>query len=167
MAHPTVIDKYQILAPLGNGHFGQVYHAFDRALRAEKAIKVLNVTDPSQFLDSLKEAQILKRCNHKHIVSVNEANIFPVNGTPRVILDLEYVAQGSLEGALSSRWVSIKDAVTYLQGALLGLQHAHSQGFLHRDIKPGNILLAPTAAKLSDFGLATQPGPASYGSAQG
>jgi len=57
--------------------------------------------------------------------------------------------------------------VIYLQGALLGLQHAHSEGFLHRDIKPGNILLAPAGAKLSDFGLATQPGPASYGSAQG
>lgn len=167
MGHPVAVDKYQIIRPLGNGHFGQVYHAFDRALRAEKAIKVLNVTDSSQFLESLKEAQILKRCNHKHIVSINEANIFSVEGHPRVVLDLEYIAEGSLEGALAGRWISVKDAVSYIQGALLGLEHAHSQGFLHRDIKPGNILLSPSAPKLSDFGLATQPGPATYGSAQG
>jgi serine/threonine protein kinase len=167
MAHPTFIDKYQIIKPLGTGHFGQVYHAFDRALKAEKAIKVLKTTDPTKFLDSLKEAQILRRCNHKHIVAINEANVFRVEKDRRVVLDLEYIPEGSLDSALASRWLSVKDAVTYVRGALLGLEHAHSQGFLHRDIKPGNILLSPNAPKLSDFGLATQPGPAAYGSAQG
>lgn len=167
MPHPKSIDKYQIIKPLGGGHFGQVYHAFDRALRAEKAIKVLKTTDPSTFLDSLKEAQILNRCNHKHIVSINEANIFKVENERRVVLDLEYIPEGSLESALEARWLSIRDAVSYVRGALVGLEHAHSQGFLHRDIKPGNILLAPNMPKLSDFGLATQPGPATYGSAQG
>jgi len=143
MAHPTVIDKYQILAPLGNGHFGQVYHAFDRALQAEKAIKVLNVTDPSQFLDSLKEAQILKLCNHKHIVAINEANVFPVNGTPRVILDLEYVAQGSLEGAMASRWVSIRDAVTYLQAHSLVCSTRTPKGFFTATSSPATSYLHP------------------------
>lgn len=167
MTHPTFINKYQIIKPLGHGHFGQVFHAFDRALKAEKAIKVLKTTDPATFLQGLKEAQILNRCNHKHIVSINEANVFIVDNDRRVVLDLEYIAEGSLESAMNTRWISVRDAVTYLRGALIGLEHAHSQGFLHRDIKPGNILLAPNAPKLSDFGLATQPGPASYGSAQG
>ncbi|BAU47785.1 serine/threonine protein kinase [Sulfurifustis variabilis] len=167
MTHPTSIDKYQIIKPLGSGHFGQVYHAFDRALKAEKAIKVLKTTDPNTFLESLKEAQILNRCNHKHIVAINEANIFRVDKELRVVLDLEYVPEGSLEAALETRWLSIRDAISYLRGALVGLEHAHSEGFLHRDIKPGNILLAPNTPKLSDFGLATQPGPAAYGSAQG
>lgn len=167
MTNPTFIDKYQIIKPLGTGHFGQVYHAFDRALKAEKAIKVLKTNDPAKFLESLKEAQTLRRCNHKHIVSINEANVFRVEKERRVVLDLEYVPEGSLQSALASRWLSVKDAVTYVRGALLGLEHAHSQGFLHRDIKPGNILLSPNTPKLSDFGLATQPGPAAYGSAQG
>lgn len=167
MSHPASIDKYQIIKSLGSGQYGQVYHAFDRALKADKAIKVLKTTDPSTFLEGLKEAQILNRCNHKHIVSINEANIFMVGNEQRVVLDLEFIPEGSLESALESRWLSIRDAVSYVRGALVGLEHAHSQGFLHRDIKPGNILLTPNAPKLSDFGLATQPGAATYGSAQG
>jgi serine/threonine protein kinase len=96
MAHPTLIDKYQIIKPLGDGQFGQVYHAFDRALKAEKAIKVLKTNDPSKFLESLAEAQILSRCKHKHIVSINEANVFMVERERRVVLDLEYIPEGSL-----------------------------------------------------------------------
>ncbi len=164
---PTIIDKYQIIKPLGTGNFSQVYHVFDRALQTEKAIKVLLSTDPDKFMDNLEEAQILNKCQHKHIISINEANIFPVNGDDRVVLDLEYIPEGSLEDALQGRWVSIKETITYIRGILLGLEHAHIQGFLHRDIKPGNILLAPTAAKLSDFGLATDAGLTLVGSANG
>ena len=164
---PTTIDKYQIIKPLGAGNFSQVYHVFDRALQAEKAIKVLLIDDPSKFIECLEEAQILNRCQHKHIVAINEANIFPVNGNARVVFDLEYIPEGSLENALLSRWVSVKETVTYIRGALLGLEYAHSQGFLHRDVKPGNILLARTTPKLSDFGLATDAGLSLVGSAQG
>jgi eukaryotic-like serine/threonine-protein kinase len=164
---PTAIDKYQVITPLGSGNFGQVFHVFDRALGAEKAIKVLLSTDPTLFLQHLEEAQILNKCQHKHIVAINEANIFPVNGTRRVVLDLEYIPEGSLEAALSSRWVSMRESIQYVRGALLGLEHAHAQGFLHRDVKPGNILLAPKTPKLSDFGLATGAGAALIGSARG
>ena len=164
---PTAIDKYQVISPLGAGNFGQVFHVFDRALGAEKAIKVLLATDPAKFMQNLEEAQILKKCQHKHIVTINEANIFSVNGDNRVVLDLEYIAEGSLEAALASRWVSVREAVGYIRGALLGLEHAHAQGFLHRDVKPGNILLTPKAPKLSDFGLATDAGLSLIGSAKG
>jgi eukaryotic-like serine/threonine-protein kinase len=164
---PTAIDKYQVIAPLGEGNFGQVFHVFDRALGTEKAIKVLLATDPAKFMQHLQEAQILNKCQHKHIVTINEANIFHVNGTPRVVLDLEYVAEGSLEKALASRWVSMREGVGYVRGALHGLEYAHTQGFLHRDVKPGNILLSPMTPKLSDFGLATDAGLSLIGSAQG
>lgn len=167
MSAPTSIDKYQLIKPLGSGNFGQVFHAFDRALMTEKAIKVLKVTDPTQFLQHLEEAQILRACTHKHIVTINEANVFPVGGEQRVVLDLEYIPEGSLEGAMEARWISVREAVTYIRGTLSGLEHAHAQGILHRDIKPGNILLAPNAAKLSDFGLATSIDPGQAGSAKG
>ena len=164
---PTAIDKYQVITPLGAGHFGQVFHVFDRALGAEKAIKVLLATDPAKFMQNLEEAQILNKCQHKHIVTINGANIFPVNGVRRVVLDLEYIAEGSLEKALASRWVSVRESVGYIRGALLGLEQAHAQGFLHRDVKPGNILLSTMSPKLSDFGLATDAGLALIGSAKG
>jgi eukaryotic-like serine/threonine-protein kinase len=164
---PTAIDKYQVISPLGAGNFGQVFHVFDRALGTEKAIKVLLATDPSKFMQNLQEAQILNKCQHKHIVTVNEANIFLVNGCRRVVLDLEYIAEGSLEAALASRWVSVRESVSYIRGALHGLEHAHAQGFLHRDVKPGNILLSPMTPKLSDFGLATDAGLSLIGSARG
>jgi eukaryotic-like serine/threonine-protein kinase len=164
---PQTIDKYQIITPLGSGNFGQVFHVFDRALGAEKAIKVLLSSDPAEFMQNLEEAQILNKCQHKHIVAINEANIFTVNGTNRVVLDLEYIPEGSLEAALSSRWVSIRESVEYIRGALHGVEHAHAQGFLHRDVKPGNILLSPKTPKLSDFGLATDTGTSLIGSAQG
>ena len=164
---PTAIDKYEVISPLGAGNFGQVFHVFDRALGTEKAIKVLLATDPSKFMQSLQEAQILNKCQHKHIVTINEANVFPVNGIQRVVLDLEYIPEGSLEAALASRWVSVRESVNCIRGALHGLEHAHAQGFLHRDVKPGNILLSPMASKLSDFGLATDAGLALIGSGRG
>ena len=167
MTHPTDVDKYQVIRPLGSGHFGQVYQAFDRALQTYKAIKILRAKDPKEFLSHLKEGQILARCRHKHIVAINEANVFDVSGEQRVVLDLEYIPEGSLEGALRDRWVSVREAISYVRGALLGLEHAHSQGFLHRDIKPANILLAPVGAKLSDFGLATDAGASLFGSPRG
>jgi len=164
----SIIDKYQIIHSLGSGSFGSVFRVHDRALNAEKAIKILDVTDPTQFIVSLEEAHILNGCRHKHIVTINEANVFDVLGQARVILDLEYISLGSLQGALESRWVSIQEAVECIRCALLGLEHAHGLGILHRDIKPGNILLGATGAKLSDFGLATTGAVvAPVGSAQG
>jgi serine/threonine-protein kinase len=167
MTHPPTIDKYQIVSHLGSGSFGAVYRVHDRALGAEKAIKIIDVSDPALFLSTLEEAQILNKCRHKHIVTINEANVFDVGGVRRVVLDLEYIAEGSLENALAARWLSVRDAVTSVRCSLLGLEHAHSQGFLHRDIKPGNIMLASTGAKLSDFGLATRAAAGLIGSAQG
>lgn len=163
----TSIEKYEIIRSLGGGNFGDVFHVYDRALGAEKAIKILKATDPSTFMASLEEAQILNKCQHKNIVSINEANIFMVEGVQRVVLDLEYISGGSLENVLSTRWISVKESLHYIRGALAGLEHAHSIGFLHRDVKPGNILLAQGITKLSDFGLATDAGLSLVGSAQG
>lgn len=167
MSPPPFIDKYQIIKPLGSGFFGEVFHVIDRALSAEKAIKVLADTDPSTLIRNLQEAQILNRCRHKHIVTINEANIFNVSGQRRVVLDLEFVPEGSLEAALRSRWISTKETVMYIRGVLHGLEHAHRHGFLHRDVKPGNILLAKANPKLSDFGLATASGATLLGSGRG
>ncbi len=149
------IDKYAIINKLGAGHFGAVYLAQDRALDCRKAIKVLNIKDPKSFMNELEEAQILNKLKHKHIVAINEANIFDVNSTPKVVIDMELIEGGSLEDKLLGEHVTAIESVGYCINILFALEHSHGQNILHRDIKPANIMLNGNAAKLSDFGLAT------------
>jgi len=150
------VGKYLVLRPLGAGAFGAVFHVHDRALNQEKAIKIINATDPADALAKIEEAQILNKCRHKHIVQINEANIFSVAGIPQVILDMEFIAGGSLENRIEQGFVGVCDTMRFITEALFGLEYAHNQGFLHRDVKPANILLDNIYVKLSDFGHATQ-----------
>lgn len=163
----TEVDKYEIKKHLGNGAFGDVYLAHDRALDATKAIKVLAVPDPAKFMKTLEEAQILHKCKHKHIVEVNEANIYEINGESKVVIDMEYLPEGCFEDKIINCSASIHDSVGYVIDCLFALEHAHNQGVLHRDIKPANIMLCKYGAKLSDFGLATVLGAKQAGSPKG
>lgn len=163
----TQVDKYEILKHLGSGAFGNVYLARDRALDAIKAIKVLEVPDPTKFMNTLEEAKILHKCKHKHIVEVNEANIYGINGESKVVIDMEYLPDGCFEDQIINCSASIHDSVCYVINCLFALEHAHNQGVLHRDIKPANIMLCQYGAKLSDFGLATVLGTKLAGSPKG
>ncbi len=165
--HPTEIDKYEIINHLGNGYFSNVYLANDRALNAKKAIKVLDVPDPNNFIKGFEEAQILNKCKHKHIVKVNEANIYDLSGKLKVIIDMEYIDGGSLESLISKQFISVTEASNYIIDILFGLEFAHNQGVLHRDVKPANIMISNNSAKLSDFGLSTEVGSILEGSPKG
>lgn len=161
------INKYKINAQLGEGQFGKVYHAHDRALDQEKAIKVLDILDPTDFVAKLKEAEILNKCRHKHIVSINEANVFIFEGERKVVIDMEYISGGSLESLMKKKFISAKEVRKVFIDILFGLEHAHSKNILHRDIKPANIMIADDCAKLSDFGLAIMVEPTKHGSGFG
>ncbi len=149
------IEKYVLLEHLGNGAFGSVYRAHDRALNAEKAIKVLNASNPNEITKQLEEAQILHKCKHKNIVHVNEANIYEINSIPHIVIDMEYLPEGSFEKAIKEGPLSIHSSIQIIIDCLFALEHAHFNGVLHRDVKPANIMLCRYGAKLSDFGLAT------------
>lgn len=149
------IGKYKIIKRLGGGSFGVVYLAHDVAMARETAIKVLKTSDPSEFMSKLKEAQILDKCRHKHIVQINDANVYDFNGSRYLVLDLEPLPDGSLESEIEKRWISIKETCARVSCMLAGLEYAHSNGYLHRDVKPANVLIAGEVTKLSDFGLAT------------
>jgi serine/threonine-protein kinase len=167
MTIPGQLGKYQLITRLGGGNFGEVFLAHDRALASNTAIKIIEVTNTTDIPSLLKEAQILDKCRHKHIVEINEANVFTNQPDHFLVYDLEYLPEGSIETELSNRWMSFKESTTRISQVLSGLQHAHDLGFLHRDIKPGNILISGQSSKLSDFGLATlnslcTPGMACY-----
>lgn len=155
MTTPSTIGKYVLQKRLGGGHFGEVFLAHDRALACNKAIKLVQIADPSEIMQKLGEAQILDKCRHKHIVQINEANVFNVSGDKILVLDLEYLPEGSLESEMQNRWISAKEACSRIACVLSGLHFAHSNGYLHRDVKPGNVLISGDTTKLSDFGLAT------------
>lgn len=154
---PQEIDKYEIQGSLGSGHFSDVYRAFDRALQVPRAIKVIHVRDPQRFMSKLLEARLLEVCRHKHVVEVKEANIFPVNGDQCVVIATELLQNGSVQDLLEREHLSLQDAVRIIRETCFGLEHLHTNGVLHCDIKPANILLSDTmVAKLSDFGLAVR-----------
>ena len=70
---------------------------------------------------------------------------------------MEYIDGGSLGDRLNREFVPVVDSINYVKQILFALEFAHSRGFVHRDVKPGNIMLAPGYAKLSDFGTAMHP----------
>jgi len=152
------IDKYHVLQKIGNGSFGSVYRVYDKALQSEKAIKILDADQPTKALDLLKEAVIPYKYQHKNIVTVNEANVFLVQGEPKVVIDMELVNGGSLESKMQNQHISIIDSLKLLSDVLYGLEFAHINGVLHRDVKPANILIHNGIPKLSDFGLAVPIG---------
>lgn len=161
------IEKYVLNRHLGNGAFGAVYLAHDRALDATKALKILNAANAHEVKRKLEEAQILHKCKHKNIVHVNEANIYDISGSPHVVIDMEYLPKGSFEDAIARGAVSIQSSIRIIIDCLFALEHAHLNGVLHRDIKPANIMLCEYGAKLSDFGLATVLGIGAAGSPRG
>jgi eukaryotic-like serine/threonine-protein kinase len=147
----TVIDgRYLLVAHLGNGNFGEVWQARDLWQDAEVALKLIG---PHVTLDEvLLEVQLLTRLReHDLVVTIRNVQIAPP--VPYIVMD--YLPAGSVEACAAAGGVSLVEAVRWTRNALAGLAHAHSLGVLHRDIKPGNLLVDDQdRAVLSDFGIA-------------
>ena len=117
-------------------------------------IKVVKVPEPNSFVAAIKEGQALDICRHKYIVELKDVDVAMFRGEFVVIIVMEYLARGSIQKHIEKRFFSVKESCKIIQDSLLGLEHAHIANFLHRDIKPGNILFSDIGdAKLSDFGL--------------
>ena len=144
------------LTPLGQGGFATVYRARQVQLNREVAVKIDNRVlrterDRRRFL---REAHAAARLSgHPHVVSVHDANFTP-QGTPYLVMEL--CTGGSLADVVRREGPLGADRVRQLGVQLAdALAAAHAEGVLHRDIKPGNILLDRYGtAKLADFGLA-------------
>lgn len=146
----TVVDgRYVLLAPLGNGNFGEVWQARDLWQNCEVAVKLVG---PHVTLDEvLLEAQNLTRLReHERVVTIRNVEIAP----PMPYIVMDYLPAGSVEARAAAGAISLVEAARWTRNALAGLAEAHSLGVLHRDIKPGNLLLDEhERAVLSDFGI--------------
>src|SRR6516165_6155562 len=152
---PSRIGRYRIIRRLGQGGFGRVYLAHDDELDRPVAIKVPNperIADPGDVEAYLNEARILASLDHPHIV--------PVYDVGRTEDGLCYVVSKLIEGSDLKARIE-QDRPSFHESAELvarvgeALHYAHTRGLVHRDIKPGNILIdAAGKPYVADFGLA-------------
>ena len=148
--------KFRIVGELGRGGMGVVYKAEHRIMLRPVAIKVIN----KSFLENAEalqrfnvEVRTAARLNHPHIVQAFDAE----QAGELHFLVMEFVEGKSLAEILEKRQkpLPIQHACAYVRQAALGLQHAHEQQMVHRDIKPHNLMLTPKGQiKILDFGLA-------------
>lgn len=159
-----MLGKYQLLSKLGNGGFGAVYKVYDSVLKTEKALKILQVNRPEEAEKIFQEASIPYKCQHRNIIKIYGGELIPIiiNSTKTrellFVIDMELVDGVSVEKLLQTDFLSLTQSLNIIKDILFGLEHSHNEGIIHRDIKPGNILIDKGIPKLSDFGLASTLG---------
>jgi Tol biopolymer transport system component len=158
----TKLGPYEIIAPLGAGGMGEVYRARDTRLGREVAVKVLPQhlsASPEVRARFEREAKTVSGLNHPHICTLFDVG--REGNTDYLVMELiegetlaERIAKGPLPPAdVLKLGAQIADA----------LDRAHRAGVVHRDLKPGNVMLTKSGAKLMDFGLARATGLAGSG----
>jgi serine/threonine protein kinase/Flp pilus assembly protein TadD len=152
------ISHYRIVAKLGEGGMGAVYRAEDLQLQRPVALKFLPAdlsADAQARRRLLQEARAASRLNHPNIATIYEAG--EANGT--VFIAMELVEGESLKQVLARGALPLAQLTEILRQIAEGLNEAHQAGVLHRDIKPGNVMLdAKGRVKILDFGLAVLTG---------
>ncbi|HWB11885.1 MAG TPA: SUMF1/EgtB/PvdO family nonheme iron enzyme [Pirellulales bacterium] len=164
---PRLIGRYRVERLLGEGGFGLVYLAHDDRLGRQVAIKVprpKRLTGPDDAAPYLREARLVAGLDHPHIVpvyDVGSSDEFPCFAVSKYV-----------DGTTLSRRLRHHHRYTYAQAAELtatlaeALHHAHRQGLIHRDIKPGNILIDRQETPfIADFGLALREEDFEFGDA--
>ena len=148
------LGPFEILTPLGAGGMGEVYRARDTRLDRTVAIKVL----PSELLNApgrrierfRREALAVARITHPHICTLHDVG----EDGPAIFLVMEYVEGVTLAARLEDGPLPLDLALRAAIQIADALDHAHRQGVVHADLKPGNIMLTRDSVKLLDFGLA-------------
>src|ERR1700674_4763014 len=149
----TRFGPYEIVASAGAGGMGEVYRARDTRLDRTVAIKILadHLADRADLRERFdREARTIAGLNHPHICTLYD--IGHQNGTDYLVM--EYLEGETLAQRLKKGPLPLDQVLRYAIEIADALDKAHRKGITHRDLKPGNIMLTKTGAKLLDFGLA-------------
>jgi serine/threonine protein kinase len=151
-----VLGSYRIVDYIGRGGMGEVYKAEHGVLGRVVAIKVLprHKSSPEDIANFLRESRVLARLDHENLVRAFDGG--EDHKKKVYYLVTEYVPGTDLRKLVRAKGpLSMPEAASTISQVAGALHHAHQQGLIHRDVKPGNILVTPEGrAKLSDLGLA-------------
>ncbi len=150
--------RYRIVREIGRGAMGRVYLAHDELLDRDVALKELAVPDyldekeKEEFRERFRlEARAAARLTHPHILTVHDI----IASGERQFIVMEYLEGKTLRDILAERSLSVEEMLSIAPMICDALQYAHSQGIVHRDIKPDNIFVLESGnIKVADFGIA-------------
>jgi serine/threonine protein kinase/Tol biopolymer transport system component len=149
----TKLGPYEVVAPVGAGGMGEVYRGIDKRLDRTVAIKIL----PSQFAEKpaalerfQREARAISQLSHANICQLYDLG--EQDGIHFIVM--EFLEGETLGARLAKGRLPLELVLRYGAEVAEGLEQAHRMGVVHRDLKPGNIMITRTGAKLLDFGLA-------------
>ncbi|QEL20763.1 protein kinase domain-containing protein [Limnoglobus roseus] len=145
------IPGYHVLGEIARGGMGVVYQA--RHLKLDRVVALKTMLHPDKLLRArfLAEGQVVAAIKHPHVVEVYDLGDSP--GGPYIAM--EYLTGGTFGGRLTGGSLPPRDAAAAIAAVATGVAAAHDLGVVHRDLKPGNVLLAADGTpKVTDFGLA-------------
>jgi len=154
----TRLGPYQIVSPVGAGGMGEVYRAVDTRLDRAVAIKILpaHLSEKPEALERFqREARAISQLSHANICQLYDLG--EQNGIHFIVM--EFLEGETLGTRLAKGRMPLEQVLRYGAEIAEGLDQAHRSGVVHRDLKPGNIMLTRTGAKLLDFGLAKTAAP--------
>lgn len=145
-------DRYEIRRLLGRGGMGAVYLAYDRAVEAEIALKILESREGVSVERFRQEVRLARRVTHSNVVRTYDLG----EAGPYQFLSMEYVNGGNLQTILLDGPLPCEKVVSVTLQICEGLKAAHDAGILHRDLKPENLLLEAATGRIvvTDFGIA-------------
>jgi len=148
------LGLFEITGTLGAGGMGDVYLARDTKLGRDVALKLLPdafARDPQRLGRFQREAHVLASLNHPHIAQIY--GLEDSSGTPALVMEL--VEGATLADRLTRGPLPIDEALAIARQVADALEAAHEKGVIHRDLKPGNLMVTPAGTvKVLDFGLA-------------